>query len=110
MNTTTEGHVPEHAHDEYVTVESFGQRLSSYVLSGLALIGSTVIAGVVYVVVLSGQVHEHSSSADVRMNATDARLEEVRREGSLPLRELRHDLDSLRLEMRALTAELRRVR
>lgn len=47
---------------------------------------------------------------EAKVDAIAARVEEVRTEGSVPLQSLRRDLDSLRIEMRALAGELRSAR
>lgn len=84
---------------EVVTEAELKGWLARYLVAfgGSAL--AVVFAAVVWAVRLEAKVETNR-----------ARIEDVRQEGSLPLQTLRRDLDSLRIEMRTLVAELRTAR
>jgi cbb3-type cytochrome oxidase subunit 3 len=65
---------------------------------GLAAVALMVIGVIVWAVRLEGKTEQNN-----------ARIEEVRREGSLPLQSLRTDIEVLKGEMRSLGDELRRT-
>jgi hypothetical protein len=65
---------------------------------GLAAVALMVIGVIVWAVRLEGKTEQNN-----------VRIEEVRREGSLPLQSLRTDIEVLKGEMRSLGDELRRT-
>ncbi len=84
---------------QYVTEEELKGWLARWLLG----YGLGMLAGAFGLVVWAVRL-------EAKVDATSARVEEVRTEGSVPLQSLRRDLDSLRIEMRALAGELRVAR
>lgn len=84
---------------QVVTESELKGWLSRYLLSALAAWAVVVFSIIVWAVRLEATVDENTK-----------RIEEVRTEGSLPLRNLRTELDSTRFVVGELLKELQRLR
>jgi hypothetical protein len=95
---TDDAEVPEHWHDNYITRDELKGYLARQTIA--AIFASLVVLGVITVWAV-----DTKSVVDY----DHIRLEELRREGSLPVQQLKSDLATLALQMAQLTEHLDEV-
>lgn len=104
------GDVPEHWHDEYLTLDDLKGWLSRWLIGAGAACLITGFLIVVWAINLEATVDRQRELSRERDSVLTASVEMLRTYGSTPLQSLRRELDSTRFEMQALAKELRDTR
>ena len=88
-------HVPPHWHEEYITAEQLKGLAARWLLAGLIIVAATGIAAFIW-----------AKDVGSTVNYDHIRLEELRREGTLPVQELKSDMNALTIRMEVLSKQL----
>jgi hypothetical protein len=91
--------VGPHTHDEYLTEQDLKGWLARWLVAAAVVVGASLIASLMW-----------GATVTARLESQASRIEEIRREGTQPMQELRRDLDRLALKMDNLTNELAETR
>jgi len=99
-------YVCDHYHDDYITEKRLGDVMSRWALKWVVgAIGSGVII-IVWALALAGRV----TAVEKSDTAMATRMEEIRREGSLPVQQLKSDISNLTLQLQQVSEQLRETK